>query len=245
MCISDLFFSDRFVYSSLGRPLLLLYLRSSENCIISAACFQALIHGVEDNPVAALAKEIDLTLIPMEECKLFGTDGNSVDPTMDASIQKMWNIILDRCAEKQQLSQSDYRGCISHHHRRSVPHGNHVGSDISPAGNTDDLSVSFPTSAQQNSAAEPVGSYNEERKNLQSTARPLPRYKNQRLANGQSKSVRCSTTFGGLLEETAQEHVSKFSSRESELWNWHRGNLEMSCGAVRLGMERLRESCED
>lgn len=52
-----------------------------------ATCFvklvQAFIHGIENNPVAALAQELGLTLVPMDECKLLNRQGQPVPEAMD------------------------------------------------------------------------------------------------------------------------------------------------------------------
>ncbi|CAN0476754.1 unnamed protein product, partial [Ectocarpus sp. 8 AP-2014] len=59
----------------------------------------AFIHGIEDNPVAALAQELGLTLVPMDDCTLLGNDGQPVPEAMDQRIQRLWNRVLDECAE--------------------------------------------------------------------------------------------------------------------------------------------------
>lgn len=45
-------------------------------------------------------------------------------------------------------------------------------------------------------------------------------------------SKRPLMSLGQVLEEIAEPHLAKFSEAERELWGWHRGNLEISCGAV-------------
>lgn len=45
-------------------------------------------------------------------------------------------------------------------------------------------------------------------------------------------SKRPLMSLGQMLEEIAEPHLAKFSEAERELWGWHRGNLEISCGAV-------------
>lgn len=45
-------------------------------------------------------------------------------------------------------------------------------------------------------------------------------------------TARDPVSLGQVLEETAREHLASFSQEEMEVWNWHRGNLEISCGAV-------------
>lgn len=47
------------------------------------AFLQAFIHGIKDNPVAALARELGLTLVPMDDCKLLNKDGQPVPEAMD------------------------------------------------------------------------------------------------------------------------------------------------------------------
>ena len=44
---------------------------------------QAFIHGIENNPVAALAQELGLTLVPMDDCKLLNRQGQPVPEAMD------------------------------------------------------------------------------------------------------------------------------------------------------------------
>lgn len=39
-------------------------------------------------------------------------------------------------------------------------------------------------------------------------------------------------SLGHVLEETARTRLANLSKAELELWGWHRGNLEISCGAV-------------
>lgn len=59
-------------------------------------------------------------------------------------------------------------------------------------------------------------------------------------SKGRARSVKSELTtpvsLGKVLEETAQPHLANFCEAEHELWGWHRGNLEISCGAVSSGV---------
>lgn len=72
--------------------------------------------------------------------------------------------------------------------------------------------------------------------------RYVGRTASERPAQGAGSTARGPASLGKVLEETAREHLASFSREEMEVWNWHRGNLEISCGAVRVNQEF---SCDD
>lgn len=63
---------------------------------------------------------------------------------------------------------------------------------------------------------------------------PVGKTASERPAQQTGSTAREPVSLGRVLEETAREHIASFSREEMEVWNWHRGNLEISCGAVRV-----------
>lgn len=217
---------------------------------------KAFIHGVDQNPVAALAQELGLTLVPMDDCKLLASDGKPVAKVMDQQIQTLWNSVLDQCAEKQQREQQQ---------RLST---NAEGEDS--RGETSEESLGEGSSSAESEAADSINVSGGRVHALESgRTRELAMPDAEGKANGMSRSVhdvKCAMrkgkvsgqnqrgsrggdklkrhsrgantraqtpiSLGEVLEETAKEHLDKFSRAERELWGWHRGNLEISCGAV-------------
>lgn len=216
--------------------------------IISAACFQAFIHGIDQNPVATLAQELGLTLIPMTHCKLSTSDGKSVEPAMDERVQALWNSVLDECAEKQNLiaatEDSGRRSEESHAAR-----DNSTGREV-----VNDITASHPC-ADRPSKTETDGnaSMNGDCRDLKSQDRMQGEGARHRKESNADDSIgksrnstappsvsRSSTSLGQVLEDTARSRIANFSKTELELWGWHRGNLEISCGAVRTPIAYLR-----
>jgi lysine-specific histone demethylase 1 len=59
----------------------------------------ALIHGVDDNPVAALAEDMGVETQPVQECLLF-QNGWPIDPRYDARISAVFNDCLEETFER-------------------------------------------------------------------------------------------------------------------------------------------------
>lgn len=229
---------------------------------------QAFIHGVDQNPVASLAQELGLSLIPMDECKLLGSDGQPVAEVMDQRIQALWNRVLDECAVRQQQELDDHveaRTRDSRGETTEESHGEGSSSTDSDAAeetiraNGNELHIAsmiekcempltqakdgaYTTSRYEERSCSPnrdtcprndvggdigdgnvPGDKNEKRKG---------RMKMKRRTAGPGATTRSPISFGQVLEETARPHLAHLSTAELELWGWHRGNLEISCGAV-------------
>lgn len=213
---------------------------------------QAFIHGIEDNPVAALAQELGLTLVPMDECKLSGVDGKPVPENMDQRIQGLWNRVLDECAEKQKSSGrgisppplgmgsagDDSRGETS-----EESHGEGSSSAESETAEHEDASgnhlkesgVGGTSNVTRTGAVETEGGASQESNTplaKEKAGGPVGRATLERPGKSAVSTTRSPVSLGEVLEETAHEHLAAFSKAELEVWNWHRGNLEISCGAV-------------
>lgn len=201
--------------------------------------------------MAALAHELGLTLVPMDDCKLLGNDGKSVPEAMDQRIQRLWNRVLDECAEKQRTKKN---------HGGSLPLASRgVGSSGDDSrGETSEESHGEGSSSAESEVAEREdvnGQHSPVRRSVHSTyvetptpteaqdVRELTETGSKERASGpedeavigrpaQCPSSTAPVSLGTVLEETAREHLANFSKAEMEVWNWHRGNLEISCGAV-------------
>ncbi|CAM9492803.1 unnamed protein product [Ectocarpus sp. 12 AP-2014] len=218
----------------------------------------AFIHGIEDNPVAALAQELGLTLVPMDDCTLLGNDGQPVPEAMDQRIQRLWNRVLDECAEKQKNSNKknnntlppsgmgsagdDSRGETSEESHGEGSSGaesepmEHEGTnrDHAQAPDEDGTHKAVPIDAAQESKG-PVGSGR--------AGGSVGRVVLQRPAHGTDSTAPAS--LGKVLEETARVHLASFSKSEMEVWDWHRGNLEISCGADLNELDHLHWNQDD
>lgn len=205
--------------------------------------------------MAALAQELGLTLVPMDECKLLGIDGQPVPESMDQRIQGLWNRVLDECAEKQKSSDSSGR-------RGSLPPPGVATAGDDSRGETSEESHGEGSSSAESETAEPEdtrghhlrelglgGSRNvtptvtEDLQGGASEESNAPRGKGEeggpvrreileRPTKSANSTTRNPVSLGEVLEETARGHLAAFSKAELEVWNWHRGNLEISCGAV-------------
>lgn len=185
--------------------------------------------------MAALAQELGLTLVPMDDCKISDIAGRPVTETMDQRIQTLWNKVLDECAEKQKQSKAavgdDSRGETSE--ESNGDGSSSAGSEAAENEIANRESHVHAPSADGTSEATPTdadGDKGDAGGGKQNAADGGPKL--QRRARRPSASQRTPVSLGSLLEETARVHVAKFSKAEHELWGWHRGNLEISCGAV-------------
>lgn len=210
--------------------------------------------------MAALARELGLTLVPMDDCKLLGNDGKSVPEAMDQRIQRLWNRVLDECAEKQRK--------VNAHGGRPLPGVGSLGDDS--RGETSEESHGEGSSSAESETADREdanGQHSPLRTGVESIHNETPtpavdrREPKEPRSKGKAdgpegktvfeKPVQCANStvpvsLGKVLEETAREHLANFSKAELEAWNWHRGNLEISCGAVRtpgscLGVDDLQD----
>lgn len=193
--------------------------------------------------MAALAQELGLTLVPMDDCTLLGNDGQPVPEAMDQRIQRLWNRVLDECAERQKKNNNsstlppsgmgsagdDSRGETSEESHGEGSSGaesetlEHEGTnkDHAHVPDEDGTRKAAPIDAAQESKG-PVGSGR--------AGGSVDRVMLQRPAHGTESTAPAS--LGKVLEETARVHLASFSKSEMEVWDWHRGNLEISCGAV-------------
>ncbi|CAM9348964.1 unnamed protein product [Pylaiella littoralis] len=215
----------------------------------------AFIHGIEDNPVAALAQELGLTLVPMDECKLLGIDGQPVPESMDQRIQGLWNRVLDECAEKQKSGNNS---------SRTSPPPPGVGSAGDDSrGETSEESHGEGSSSAESETAEPGDTSGDHLQELGVDGRrnvtpsgvkskevgatedsnvPQILHRPEKRATSEARNA---SSLGEVLEETAREHLAAFSKAELEVWNWHRGNLEISCGADLNELDHLHWNQDD
>lgn len=216
---------------------------------------QAFIHGIEDNPVAALAQELGLTLVPMDDCKLLDIDGQPVPESMDQRIQGLWNRVLDECAEKQKSSRGislpppgvrsagdDSRGETSeesHGEGSSSAESETAGPEDTNGDHLQELGVDGTRNATRTGAQDGEGGPGQKSNapldaplGKGAAGGPMDRAILETPAKGAISTARGPVSLGQVLEETARGHLAAFSKAELEVWNWHRGNLEISCGAV-------------
>lgn len=156
---------------------------------------------------------------------------------MDERVQALWNSILDECAEKQWATASGSPGETT---RDLVSKGGHrVGNETTHDGIAVEPGAQAPAVMGTNGSL-PTNGYrrNEfERDAIKNEARCQGGRATDRVVTGRTKpprAVKSSTSLGQVLEDTAHPHLVNFSKAELELWGWHRGNLEISCGAVRV-----------
>lgn len=229
---------------------------------------QAFIHGIDQNPVAALAQELGLTLVPMDDCKLSASDGRPVPEAMDQRIQALWNKVLDECAEKQQQQQQKQQKQEEEQHddqsnneagdsrgeTSEESHGENsssaeseaaeaAGTNVMEARASSDEGPSEipPTHTQgtaireslpvNGSSTSTIGGEGRPRDSIEQD-HPRDRASSKKRSPGRRATPRAPESLGQVLDETARAHVASFSRAEHELWGWHRGNLEISCGAV-------------
>lgn len=180
---------------------------------------------------------------------------------LNSRIQGLWNRVLDECAEKQKKSSS---GASSH-----APSGVVSAGDDS-RGETSEESHGEGSSSAESETAEPEATTGELAQVLgvhgtgnvaptgaeggdagpdQDSNTPIGKGKAdgalgrtalERPAQEAGSTARDPVSLGRVLEETAREHIASFSTEELEVWNWHRGNLEISCGAVSVTQELHR-----
>lgn len=171
----------------------------------------------------------------------------------NSRIQGLWNRVLDECAEKQRASSSrgislppssgvGLAGDDSRGETSEESHGEGSSSAESEAAETDDAirdltQVGVPSNGNVAStgAQNGDGGPGQEPTALQRTGKTggqVHRAVSHKSAQGADLKARNPVSLGSVLEETAHDYVSSFSSEEMEVWNWHRGNLEISCGAV-------------
>eukprot|EP00903_Cladosiphon_okamuranus_P012741 g11911.t1 len=217
----------------------------------------AFIHGIENNPVAALAQELGLTLVPMDDCKLLNRQGQPVPEAMDQRIQGLWNRVLDKCAENRQKSVINSSGTTR------APSGV-VPAGEDSRGETSEESHGEGSSSTESEMAEPeaatpglaqvpggvqhtgnVTSTGAEREDNGKTGGPVGKTALERPALKPGSTARDPVSLGRVLEETAREHLTSFSREEMEVWNWHRGNLEISCGADLNELDHLHWNQDD
>lgn len=177
-------------------------------------------------------------------------------------IQGLWNRVLDECAEKQKKSRSSSG-------TSRAPSGVVSAGDDS-RGETSEESHGEGSSSAESEMAEPEAATRElaqvlglhDPGNVESTGAergdvgpdqasnaplgkgkaggPAGRTASERPAQEAGSTARDPVSLGRVLEETAREHLASFSREEVEVWNWHRGNLEISCGAVSVNQELYR-----
>lgn len=202
--------------------------------------------------MAALAQELGLTLVPMDDCKLWDRDGRPVAGVMDQRIQALWNIVLDECAEKQQqhqdqstASREDSRGETSEESNGDC--SSSAGSEATEpvttgkrihAASVDGKGEAIPAGAEEGAegADLPIqdsnGSVSKGKAHATAHGGPQHGSKLKRRALRARAKPQTAMSLGKVLEETARKHFASFLEAEHQLWGWHRGNLEISCGAV-------------
>ena len=212
--------------------------------------------------MAALARELGLTMIPMDDCKLSDSGGRPVAEATDGRIQALWNKVLDECAEKQhtQNNVNDHSSTVSSNDspgdtsveshgegnssaESEAPEATRVNGNQAQTLSVDRVHKAVPRRAEggdngrngrpHQDSSNPVGkgkARSKENGRLGGGEMPM------RRGQGLRATLRNPASLGQVLEETARVHLANLSKAEHELWGWHRGNLEISCGAVSSSM---------
>ncbi|CAM9423377.1 unnamed protein product, partial [Discosporangium mesarthrocarpum] len=169
----------------------------------------AFIHGIDGNPVADLARDLGLTLVPMDDCKL-STDKGKVEAILDQRIQRLWNEVLDECAS-QGLSDAN-RG-ETEKAGTEAKEGRAAGANKRGRGERDE---------SKNTSSEGLGGRE---------ARGVGGGHGVAAGHSQGFKPREDISLGQVLERVAAGHLEGLSGEERKVWEWHRGNLEISCAA--------------
>ncbi|CAM9271273.1 unnamed protein product, partial [Sphacelaria rigidula] len=225
----------------------------------------AFIHGINDNPVATLAQDLDLTLVPMDHCKLSASDGHTAEKAMDERVQSLWNAVLDECGAKQEqlLQELEHEQQQQQQLKLGVATGHDSRGETSEESNEELSSNSGSDAPEVVTGNEPHvhGAAATAERNARTTcrdrksrgangsvaARTTARTPGRRVPVGvkSAASKRPLMSLGQVLEEIAEPHLAKFSEAERELWGWHRGNLEISCGADLNDLDHLHWNQDD
>lgn len=173
-------------------------------------------------------------------------------------IQGLWNRVLDECAEKQKKSSTSSgtsrapsgglsAGDDSRGETSEESHGegsSSAESEMEPEAATRELGQVLGVHDTGNMAS-PGAERGDDRPDQVSNAPlgkgeaggPVGETASDKPAQEAGSTARNPVSLGRVLEETAREHLAGFSREEMEVWNWHRGNLEISCGAVSMAQE--------
>ncbi|CAM9738978.1 unnamed protein product, partial [Choristocarpus tenellus] len=180
----------------------------------------AFIHGVDDNPVAALADDLGLTLIPMDNCRL-ATGEEKLEETLDNRIQKLWNSVLDKCAW----------------HGLGGTNGTE-GGETAAAGNEGVEANGTEGKTTEHRRVRDIEGWSGRGGG---SRRQHGRRKEHLLPQKSAEEV----SLGQVLQEVAQGHLDGFSREERNIWEWHRGNLELSCAADLQELSHLHWNQDD
>lgn len=191
----------------------------------------------------------------MDDCKISGSEGQPVPGDTDERIQALWNKVLDECAEKQQqqrggsieqptamISSDDFRTETSGEYRSEESLSSNAESEATEAVMVSGNHGGKPSldRASDVTSTETLG---EENRDGSFDQAPYLTGKGKVSGEGRTEfedrvrgssvtALQTPASLGRVLEETARTHLASFSRAEQELWGWHRGNLEISCGAV-------------
>ncbi len=193
------------------------------------------------------------TLLVLPLCTLVLSQKLPPVPILSNSrIQGLWNRVLDECAEKQRASGSrghslppsgvGLAGDDSRGETSEESHGEGSSSAESEAAEPDDairtltqVGVHRNDIVASSGAQDGDGGPGQEPTALLRKGKAggqVDRAVSEKSATGAGFKARNPVSLGSVLEETAHDYISSFSSEEMDVWNWHRGNLEISCGAV-------------
>ncbi|KAG5175476.1 amine oxidase [Tribonema minus] len=203
----------------------------------------AFIHGVEGNPLSAIVKEMGLTPVPFEQCTLYQSDGWPADIREDRRVERIFNDVLERChqAAVQHLEQRgrSFSDATAASREPAPGLSNTIGSGGSRRRPASTLKPSAgataATAAAAGAASTPSGNGAaadgavDSRNGVHSTvaaatgaAAGVEPAQPQRILPGR---------LDELLAQEGKSLLSGLSKGEQQLFNWHRGNLEIACGA--------------
>jgi [histone H3]-N6,N6-dimethyl-L-lysine4 FAD-dependent demethylase len=181
------------------------------------------IHGVEDNPLAHLAKDLGLLTVPFDSCLLYNSKGWPVDSRDDRRIERVFNEVLEQCHQSasEQLQTATQQHLLQQQQQQTLAAAAKAPSIAATAAKAP------PTAAVAAPAA--AAAVDDQLAATATAVAAVPAQDHD--VNMIPASATAAIPLTSMMTDVGGAVLANLTTAEKQLFDWHRSNLEIACGA--------------
>jgi [histone H3]-N6,N6-dimethyl-L-lysine4 FAD-dependent demethylase len=186
------------------------------------------IHGVEDNPLAHLAKDLGLLTVPFDSCLLYNSKGWPVDSRDDRRIERVFNEVLEQChqsASEQLQTIATQQHLIQQQQQQQQQQMLAAAAAKAPS----TAAAEAPATAEHDAVPGAAAAPEEDHDAAATAAAAVPEQDHD--VNMMPASATAAIPLTDMMTDVGGAVLANLTASEKQLFDWHRSNLEIACGA--------------
>lgn len=199
------------------------------------------IHGVDGNPITTVAEDLGLTLVPFEQCILYDAKGWAVEKALDGKIEKNFNDTLESCHQAAQRVVQQLEASSAKAQSTGAP----VIECSTPESSSRCLNKQLEEAAVSDGclhSSDKTGNLHAGGDGCSVTPAPAGTTNAFPLIRPWSE---VPARLDEMVEATCGSMLATLSTEEKRLFQWHRSNLEIACGADLSELSSLHWNHDD